>query len=78
MDKADRKRIKATDLIDWIVQYEEDETLKGMQNDIATLIANFQLLNGTATKNQEEIAIVKNKNMEMNRKMLQSLQLEFI
>ena len=69
MDKADRKRIKATDLIDWIVQYEEDETLKGMQNDIATLIANFQLLNGTATKNQEEIAIVKNKNIELQEEV---------
>ena len=40
-----------------------------MQNDIATLIANFQLLNGTATKNQEEIAIVKNKNIELQEEV---------
>ena len=69
MDKADRKRIKASELIDWIVQFEEDATLKSMQNDIATLIANFALLNTTATKNQEEIAILKNKNSELQQEV---------
>ena len=69
MDKADRKRIKASELIDWIVQFEEDATLKSMQNDIATLIANFALLNATATKNQEEIAISKNKNNELQQEV---------
>ena len=67
MDKSERNRLKLKDLLDLIVQaplftIDENAAMKIMQTEISTLTANFKVFSALATKNQEEIVVLKGKN----------------
>ena len=71
MDKSERNKLKLKEVLDLIVQaplftVDENAAMKNMQTEISTLTANFKVFSALATKNQEEIVLLKGKNEQLD------------